>query len=511
MRKGKKGFRKRLLFLCVPGFLLLTIILSCSKEENGPPDGHERYLDTLFVDVDEGIWGWPDAGWHVFGHLHKIEYIYALNPGAIDLRVLLDGEDIPNSGVIVIDRNRFLEARCENKVIWKLPLEKHVYYCCPAVSDDGTIYVTTGMVFQDYDTGSLYAVSPNGTVLWSYGFENLEPRELPNLPYSPAIGNDGTIYVQDYEFRVYAFTPSGELKWRFDDFGVGQERIVHYDTGQRVPAIGYDGTVYIAANGLYALDPESGEKIWRFYPFPTEGRSCRNSPVIAPDGTIYITIHQDDFFAVNPDGTQKWHAKLDFIEEQTFGCPAIGSDGTIYIGTERFQNGFVYAFNSDGTKRWKYEIDGLGRVVRASPTISEDGTIYVATKAGVGFPALVIALSPEGNRIWEYVVEPTSGPSPDDVYCTPSVGADGLIYFGAETQRFYCLKPDGRLYWSTQIEYGLNWSSGSIIADGTLYIGTHHENRPNRGNLYALRTSSHGYAQSPWPRFRKDNKNTGRF
>ncbi len=488
-------------------------MLNCAKEEKGPVNGdggNHGYLDTLCVEMDDGVWGWPDAGCHCFAHLQTIRYIYALKPGATNLRVLLDGESIPDSGLIIIDGNHFLEARGENKVIWKLPLEKHFYYCCPAVGDDGTIYVTTGVVYQDYDTGSLYAVSPNGTILWQYDFENLPPTVLPNLPYSPAIGNDGTIYVQDYEYRVYAFSPSGELKWRFDDFGIDQSWLIHYDTGQRVPAIGYDGTVYIGANGLYALNPQTGEKIWSFNPlYP--GNSCRNSPVVATDGTIYITIHQDDFFAVNPDGSQKWHAKFDFPEEQTFGCPAIGSDGTIYIGTERLGYGFVYAFNPDGTKKWKYAIEGRGRVVRASPTISEDGAIYVATKAGLDSPAIVIALSPEGEKIWEYVVEPTPGPSPDDVYCTPSVGADGLIYFGAETQRFYCLNPDGSLNWSTQIEYGLNRSSAAIMPDGTLYIGTHHENMPNRGNFYALRTSSKGYAQSPWPRFRKDNKNTGRF
>ncbi|MDZ7370466.1 MAG: PQQ-binding-like beta-propeller repeat protein [candidate division KSB1 bacterium] len=459
-------------------------------------------VDTLYVRKDDALWGWPESGAHPFKHLDTVRYFYRLKPGAVNLRVLIDGAAASDSGRIIMDHSRTLSASCENKVIWKLPLEKHVYYCCPAVADDGTIYVTTGLRPEHSPTGSLYAVRPNGEILWRYDF--------PDIPYSPVIGNDGVIYVQDWHFVLYTISPDGRLLWKFNQF-VTQP--IYYDQGQRMPAVAADGTIYLPADGLYALEPTTGRLKWRFYPFGEwqPSQTCRQSPVIGADGTIYITIHQDDFFAVNPDGSLKWHAKFDFPEEQTFGCPAIADEGTLYIGTERHLNGFVYAFAPDGSRKWKFEIEGSGRVVRASPTIAADGTVYIATKAGLGIPAIVIALSPSGAKLWEFVVESSGGRLPDDVYCTPTVGADGCIYFGAETQRFYVLKPDGSLNWSTGVEFGLNWSSGALIADGTLYIGTHHENPPNRGNLYALRTSSRGYAPSPWPRFRKNNRNIGRF
>lgn len=285
--------------------------------------------------------------------------------------------------------------------------------------------------------------------------------------------------------------------------------------GQRIPAVASNGTVFIAADGLYALDPETGDRIWRFNPL--SGKCCRQSPVIGPDGTIYIFIHQYDFYALNPDGTLKWHARLDREEEMSFSCPAIDENGMIYFGAEHGSSGFVYCFDSSGEKQWKFLVEGYGRTVRASPVIAADGTIIFATKSGgEDIPSKIIALSPAGTKVWEYIVENFHGPgSADDVYSTPSIGADGALYFGSETEHFYALNPDGTLKWKTHLAHGINWSSSAICDDGTLYIGTQaltvEEDPLNGGNLYAIRTESMGYAASPWPRFRQNHRNNGRY
>lgn len=498
-----KNFLKIAATTVLAGFILLGN--NCSKKKKStdsePPP---QTIYTLKVEAESCVWAMPDTGTYLFDRIDTVDYYYSPKDGVTDVEVTLDGDPVPDSGSIIMDKDHFLKVTCDDKLIWKCELPTEVYYCCPAIGDDGTIYVSTGVNSGTGDAtpfGRIHAVDPNGTVKWSF--------DLDYNAYSPAIGPDGTIYVQDFHNVTYAFSPAGALKWKFNDFDYPLHPI--YDVGQRIPAVGADGTVYIPADGLYAVNPTTGERIWRFNPL--WGKSCRQSPVIAADGTILIFIHQHDFYAVNPDGTEKWHVQLDHEEEMSFTCPAIDYDGTIYLGAERHEDSWVYAFNPDGTKKWKYPVEGSSRIVRASPTIGPDGTIYIATKAGgTDYTAKLIALTPSGTKKWEWVVESEHGPgSFDDVYSTPTIGADGMIYIGAETERLYAVNPDGTLNWKTRLESGINWSSAAIKNDGTLYIGTHCRESDHHGNLWALKTTSLGYAASPWPRFRQNNKNTGRF
>ncbi|MFH1312306.1 MAG: PQQ-binding-like beta-propeller repeat protein [Candidatus Eisenbacteria bacterium] len=476
----------------------LLLITGCSDKttdtSNGGPESY-----TLTVDKCGGLWGYPESQETEYTWVDTINYQYALKEGYSDLVVTLDDEIVPDSGSFVMDtQDHTLLALCRRRVLWTVEVEKEVYYCSPAVGDDGTIYISTG-AYSITDYGTVYAVSPLGFIQWSY--------DLEHNAYSPAIGPDGTVYVQDYRSNVYALSPVGELRWKFNDF----ENPDHsgYPVGQRTVAIGADGTVYVAADGLYAVDPDTGERLWWFNPTPW--RNCRQSPVIGADGTIYLSIHQDDFYAVNPDSTEKWHVKFAYEYEMSFTSPAIDDDGAIYLGTEAQGESWVWAFNPDGSVRWKYFVDGYYCYVRGSPTIGSDGTIYVSTKACQEKCGSVIALTPWGTEKWVYSVEEDSSTAPlDDVYCTPTVGADGLIYFGAETACLYALNPDGTLNWKTVLG-GINWSSPAIVSDGTLYIGTHKNNPGPHGFLWALETTSMGYATSPWPCYRHDNKNTGRF
>jgi len=54
--------------------------------------------------------------------------------------------------------------------------------------------------------------------------------------------------------------------------------------------------------------------------------------------------------------------------------PAIGSDGTVYVGS---QDNKLYAINGQtGVKLWEFK---TGRDVNSSPAIGSDGTVYVGS------------------------------------------------------------------------------------------------------------------------------------
>lgn len=163
------------------------------------------------------------------------------------------------------------------------------------------------------------------------------------------------------------------------------------------------------------------------------------------------------------DGSLKWPGPFvtaGFI----LSSPAIGSDGTLYIGS---QDKHLYAVAPNGALRWRFL---TGDWVDASPVVAPDGTIYAGSWDGK-----LYALTPTGSKKWEYATG-----AGNFIYSSPALGADGTIYFGAGDGNFYALRPDGSLKWSYPAGDWID-SSPAIGPDGTLYFGSWD------GALYALR------------------------
>src|SRR5207247_9916330 len=77
-----------------------------------------------------------------------------------------------------------------------------------------------------------------------------------------------------------------------------------------------------------------------------------SSPALAPDGTIYFGTFNGRFWALKPDGSQKWifRAKLEIRSS-----PAIGKDGTIYFGSSDRN---VYGLDPAGRMLWQCKTAG---------------------------------------------------------------------------------------------------------------------------------------------------------
>jgi len=108
--------------------------------------------------------------------------------------------------------------------------------------------------------------------------------------------------------------------------------------------------------------------------FPEEGKigEIRTSPAIGPDGTIYIGSRDGNLYAVTLEGDEKW---LFPIGSEVRSSPAVDSDGTIYVGAADAK---LYAITPDGDKKWEFQTgQGKGREgngVDSSPAIGHDGT-----------------------------------------------------------------------------------------------------------------------------------------
>ena len=238
----------------------------------------------------------------------------------------------------------------------------------PAIGSDGTIYVGS-------EDSSLYAMNPDGTLKWKFNTgiatEISGGITLSKGPInsSPAIGNDGTIYVGSDNGFFYAVNPDGTLKWVFSTAlseDVPGQGFIQIGKGaiHSSPAIGDDGMIYVGSdNGfLYAISPE-GDLKWAY----ETGDAISSSPAIGSDGTIFIGSEDKHFYAINPGGTFKWVFPT---TGAITSSPAIGSDGTIYVGSG---DKFLYAINSNGELKWSFETEGA---ITSSPAIGNGGVIY---------------------------------------------------------------------------------------------------------------------------------------
>jgi outer membrane protein assembly factor BamB len=364
----------------------------------------------------------------------------------------------------------------------------------PALGDDGTLY-------SRGSDGALYAINPNCTLKWKFQSASTSMSYFS----SPVIADDGTIYFLTTD-SLYAVTPGSSgatLKWQ--RAGIEDSSNSFWAA---TPAIGSEGTVYIGNKQgvLYAINPTDGSVKWQYQ---TGGDLSYVSPVIGSDGTLYIGSSDKGLFAVNSDGTLKWQfSQFPVIAN----AAAIGNDGTVYAsylvgGTSP---GFC-AITPSGVLKWKYDTSGLSGYFAIS--LGSDGTVYGSDGSGI------YALTPDNGTLkWTYTASMMQTLSPPLPPSTLAVGADGTIYALRFAGFFYAINPDGTKKWvkPTVSSY---FSSPVIASDGNIYSVSSYDPPATRKitviqgdapwTYTDYQNSMKGYANSPWPRFKQNNFNTG--
>jgi outer membrane protein assembly factor BamB len=202
-----------------------------------------------------------------------------------------------------------------------------------------------------------------------------------------------------------------------------------------------------------------GSQRWAFTTLSTAtAGSIVSSPAVGPDGTIYIGVEvgtstsptaSGRLYAINPNGLQKWvFSAPDWIDS----TPAVAADGSVYVGC---WDGVLYALRADGTKRWEFK---GGAFIASSPAIGHDGTIYV------GADSSLVAIDSTGTLKWSFPVE-------DWIDSSPAIAPDGTVVFGSWDGNVYAVRPDGSEKWRFATG-GSVASSPAIAADGTVYVGS---------------------------------------
>ena len=365
-----------------------------------------------------------------------------------------------------------------------------------------------------------------GTVKWEFSF----PDGAPNIADVPAFFN-GIIYTTTAGDGCWLYainTTDGTLKWTF-----------HMDSASWVgyPAVGEDGTIYVVADKLYAINPD-GTKKWAL-DSPNQSYYFTGAIAIDEDGTVYATLNDNlnpvlpRVIAVNPDGTLKWNITYGDLTTHS-GFLEIGPNGSLYLFTD--DGHAIYAFSaSTGDTSWIYE---MGDNVTGPAAIDHNGVLYV----GLFNSCKLIALESNGSILWErgFSAQPSSpviGPDGtlytklmNDSLCVinPSNGtiiwkkkgyefetreiraivvdANGNLYIhGAEsygeqgyTHFLYAFDNNGEILWKIHNIYS-EWPP-IIDADNTIYVQT-------SSGITAIQGEA-SLSNSPWPRPYHDNRNT---
>jgi len=311
---------------------------------------NDWFEDTPVIDSDSTIYA--GLRWE----------LYAIYPnGTLKWKYQADGLILGSTPAIAVDGTIYVGSwddylhaiNPDGTRKWAFYVYSTVY-SSPAIAMDGTIYIG---IMGPGTKGRVIAINPNGTEKWHYDTEDW-------IVSDPAISDDGTVYIGSGDSYLYALYPNGTLRWRFK-------------TGDWVnshPSIADDGTIYFSSfdGYLYALYPNGIIK-WKF----SNPGSAVNSVSIAEDGTLYLG--GDRLWAIYSNGTMKWNFGFSEDKYVSHSSPAISADGTIYVGVKRasHDDGYIYAVNSDGTEKWHKYIARLW--VQSSPSIAEDGTVYIGS------------------------------------------------------------------------------------------------------------------------------------
>jgi PQQ-like domain/PASTA domain len=292
----------------------------------------------------------------------------------------------------------------------------------PSIGADGTVYVAS--------MSTVTAIAADGLIKWTF----TEPSVGQGVIAGPTVGPDGNIYaISDLGgLGAFALSPAGELLWSnpgnptfaengqlgaeivfgsgrlyaaFDERGVALSTMFGLSLGgaqqwasaiggsddpfmqqQRQPATGLDGSLYLTAMGggngwgLNRVDPGSGNVLWNYSPFPSNGMSA---PSVGPDGSVYFARSLSYLESVTPTGQSRWT----FSDGSIIDHPAVSpAGGTVVAGVRpNFgEPGSVRAWNAaTGTVAWQVDLpneNGGYQILYTQPRFSADGgTAYFGT------------------------------------------------------------------------------------------------------------------------------------
>ncbi len=293
---------------------------------------------------------------------------------------------------------------------WRYPPKgeedsKITFYAAPRLTADGQLIV------GGYNK-VLYSLNPDT------GAENWTFTPAADNYIASAMTSEDSIFAPNADQNLYVLDLNGNQSWMYTTQGALWAE----------PTTDPDCTcVYLSSmdHEIYAIDAETGRLKWESVDL---GGSLISSPVLSPEGVLYVGTFANEMLALNAiDGQIIWRFTT---QDWVWGGPIL-QDDRLYFGD---LSGTFYALDaSTGAEMWKSQLEGR---ITATPLLVDE-TIYVPTESGN-----LYALNLSGATRWSKAV--TDGNQPAKLNAPPvSAGELILVSAIAKDCLVYAFDPDG--------------------------------------------------------------------
>ncbi|HDR00171.1 MAG TPA: hypothetical protein ENN51_07815, partial [candidate division WOR-3 bacterium] len=379
----------------------------------------------------------------------------------------------------------------EGEVLWAVSVEECISSPAFATVRDAGARMRPAIIIANSDGRVLAVDAWQGTELYDLTLEESE-----GFNSSPAVSADGnSFYIGARSGQLFAFNNlERREKWTSpwpdsaSDQDLGATPAVD---GQSIYCAGEDGYLFKVND-----DGTGASPVWSS-PFRAR-EEIYSSPVLANDRVIVCDDSGYVYFLNPADGQVMNDFKCD---DGIVASPAIGADGTVYVGTDQ---GTMYAIAPDGSERWNYPITPFAQIY-GSAVIAVDGGIVFG--ADNGYLYKLNAGTGQVMPGWPVMV--TAG----GLATTPAVSADGVIYVTSDDDVLHAVAQDGTVLWTVTLDMpGLRLStdelSPSVMIDqhGIIYAAS------TTDGLFAIagRGPAGRLAATAWPMFQHDVRHSGK-
>ena len=285
------------------------------------------------------------------------------------------------------DRNLYtISVSADGSLRWAVPVatpSSNLYATTPAIAADGSIFIA----HRDGKVGSL---TPDGE------YTEYPSTGLSNITSGVAISRSGMVYVTGgNSLGLFGYNPSTDISWTYNtNFGGASSALIGALKSTTV-AIGADGTVYSVSDAtsggiIFAVDGVTGAEKWAY---TTVGAIPDGGVALGADGTVYASggeylasTPSAGIYAINPDGTLKWHYPSTAAVQTS---PIVDSRGYIHFVDAEAT---YYVLTAEGEL---FSSLSLGDACASSPVMDANGNLYVAVNANGQFQ--VVCASSKGD------------------------------------------------------------------------------------------------------------------